>query len=246
MTETSYKVKAGEFEGPLEVLLNLIEKRKLFINEISLASITDDFIVYVQNLDKKDIDVYASFISVAATLILIKSRSLIPNLELTVDEEHDVNNLEHRLELYKLIKEIGVEVEAKFGKQIIFPRLETKLEMKVFAPDKSITKDSMFAGIKDVIKAIPEEAPVKPEVTVMKIRSLEDTIKDLVERVSSKLKMSFREFSGNVSGNEKEVKVNVIVNFLAMLELVRNGFIDAFQENHFEDISLEKLENRSE
>ncbi len=239
---TTYKIKTINFEGPLEVLLNLIEKRKLFINEISLAGITDDFIVYVQGLDKKDIDAYASFISVAATLILIKSRSLIPNLELTVDEEKDVSNLEYRLELYKLIKEIGVEIEAKFGKQIIFPRLETKIEMRVFAPDKSITVDSMFIGIKDVIKAIPEPAPVKPEIIVMKIRSLEDTIKDLVERVTDKMKLSFREFSGDVSGSGKEKKVNVIVNFLAMLELVRNGFMDAFQENHFEDISLEKLE----
>lgn len=242
MEATTYKIKTGSFEGPLEVLLGLIEKRKLFINEISLATITDDFITYVHTLDRKDLDTYASFITVAATLILIKSRSLIPNLELSAEEEQDVSALERRLELYKLIKEIGVEIAEKFGKQIIFPRLETKIEMKVFAPDKAITLESMFANMQDVIKAVPEPEPVKPEVQVMKIRSLEDTINDVVERVTRAMKMSFKDLSAAVPGEGKEKKVGVIVSFLAMLELVRNGFMHAEQEGDFQDINLEKIE----
>lgn len=241
MEATTYQIKTGTFEGPLEVLLGLIEKRKLFINEISLATITDDFITYVHTLDRKDLDTYASFITVAATLILIKSRSLIPNLELSAEEEQDVSALERRLELYKLIKEIGVDIEAQFGKQIIFPRLETKIEMKVFAPDKAITIESIFANMQDVIKAIPEPEPVKPEVKVMKIKSLEDTINDVVERVTRAMKMSFKDLSSAVPGEGKEKKVGVIVSFLAMLELVRNGFMHAEQEGDFADINLEKI-----
>ncbi len=247
MTETSYQVKTGQFQGPLDVLLGLIEKRKLFINEISLASITDDFIVYVQALDKKDIESYTSFISVAATLILIKSRSLIPNLELTEDEQNDIGALERRLELYRLIKEIGVEIEAKFGKQIIFPRLEKKIETKVFAPDAQITKDSMLSNIYDAIKLIPIPEPPKPEVLVLKVKSIEETINDLVERVTKSFKMSFREFSASHGyKDEKEKKVGTIVSFLAMLELVRNGFMEAFQTDAFEDISIEKIEIKPE
>lgn len=246
MEETTYKIKTTNFEGPLEVLLGLIEKRKLFINEISLAGITDDFIVYVQSLDKKNLDTYASFITVAATLILIKSRSLIPNLPLTVDEEKDVSNLEHRLELYKLVKEISVLVLAKFAKKIIFPRLEKKIEMWVFTPDKNINIASMHLGIKDVLKAMPVEPVAKPEVFVMKIRTLEETINDIVERVSGSIKISFSQFTCDIEGDEKYKKVSVIVNFLAMLELIRSGFMDAFQENSFDDINLEKLEVTSE
>ncbi len=241
MTETSYQVKTLNFEGPLEILLGLIEKRKLFINEISLASITDDFITYVKSLPKTDLDSYASFISIAATLILIKSRSLIPNMELSADEEQDISALERRLELYKIIKDIGVEIAEQFGKQIIFPRLETKIEMKVFTPDQAITLQSMFSNMQDVIQAIPEPEPVKPEVAVMKIRSLEDTINDVIERVTSKLKMSFKEISSSIPGEGKERKVGVIVSFLAMLELVRNGFMHAEQEGDFQDINLEKI-----
>ena len=247
MEDTLYKIKTEVFEGPLEVLLGLIEKRKLFINEISLAAITDDYITYVRGLKTSDISDYTSFISVAATLILIKSRSLIPNLELTTEEESDVASLEHRLELYKLIKEIGVDIAEQFGKNIIFPRLERDIEMRVFAPHESISQTSLLGAINDVVRAIPEPVAVKPEVVVMKIRSLEDTINDLVERVHKSLKMSFREFSA--SGDyktHKEKKVGTIVSFLAMLELVRQGFMEAFQGEDFSDINIEKLENKQE
>lgn len=242
MTEAAYHVKTASFEGPLEVLLNLIERRKLFVNEISLAAITDDYITYVRGLPRTDIESYAAFISVAATLILVKSRSLIPNLELSVEEESDITALERRLELYKLIKEIGVEIAEKFGKQIIFPRLERRIETEVFAPDAQITRESMCANIGDAMRLIPvpEDAP-KPEVVIMKVKSLDDMIGDLVERVNRSMKMSFREFSGAQGFKEgKEAKVGTIVSFLAMLELVRQGFMDAFQEGEFADISLEK------
>lgn len=242
MTETSYQVKTTHFEGPLEVLLNLIEKRKLFVNEISLAAITDDYITYVRGFSTKDMERYASFVTVAATLILIKSRSLIPNLSLTVEEEHDISTLERRLELYKIIKDIGEPIARMFGKRIVFPRLPTKLETRVFVPDAQISLTSMREGIGSVINSIPEPEPAKPEVVVMKIRSLEETISDLVERVSRSMKMSFREFSGSQGfAKGKEEKVGTIVSFLAMLELVRQGFMDAFQDGEFADISLEKI-----
>lgn len=242
MTDVAYQVKTASFEGPLDVLLSLIEKRKLFINEISLASITDDFIQHVQKIDKKDIESYAAFISVAATLILIKSRSLIPNLELTAEEEQDIGALERRLELYQLIKEIGSEIQEKFGKQIVFPRLENNIEMKVFVPDAQITIASMQSAVIEVLKAMPEPEEQKPEIVVMKMRSLEETITDLLDRVKKSIKMSFKEFSASGDyGNHKEKKVGVIVSFLAMLELVRQGFMDAFQDEHFTDISLHAM-----
>lgn len=238
----AYQIKTANFEGPFDVLLNLIEKRKLFINEISLASITDDYIGYVKTIDKRDIGAYASFISIAATLILIKSRSLIPNLTLTTEEEEDIGNLERRLELYKLIKEIGQDIEEQFGKKIIFPRLENKIELKVFAPDPQITKDSMFAGILSVVQAIPEVAPEKPEVIISKVKSLEETINDLLERVKSSIKMTFKSFSSTLGYKEgKEQKVGVIVSFIAMLELVRQGIIEANQGDDFDDIHMESI-----
>src|SRR3990167_3982661 len=98
-------VKTAVYEGPLEVLLELIEKRKLLINDISLASVTDEYIARVNSMPHLPVGETAEFIALAATLLLIKSRSLLPNLELSDDESRDIKELEYRLALYHLIKE---------------------------------------------------------------------------------------------------------------------------------------------
>src|SRR6185436_9963090 len=115
-----YKVKTHVFEGPLDLLLNLIESRKLFINEISLSKVTDDYVSYVRSFKELHIADITSFVLIAATLILIKSRSLIPNLELSDEEEAKIIDLEARLKMYQVIKEVGAEIKARFGKDIIY------------------------------------------------------------------------------------------------------------------------------
>ena len=105
MEINTYQVKTPIFEGPLDLLLNLIEKRKLFINEISLAEVTDDYLTYIKNLPKISISDMTIFILIAATLILIKSKSLISNIELTEEEEGQIEDLERRLKIYQKIKD---------------------------------------------------------------------------------------------------------------------------------------------
>lgn len=242
MEETIYKVKAGEFEGPLEVLLGLIEKRKLFINEISLAEITNDYIRYIQNLENKKIEHYASFIAVAATLILIKSRSLLPNMSLTVEEEKQIDDLEARLALYKVIQDVGEEIQKQYGKQIIFPKLQSKDEIRVFAPDKQITKDLMRDLAVSLVSQIPEPEKEKlREVEIIKVKSLKEMIEDLTDRIMKTFeKTNFSElWKGQDFGSKKEERVTVIVSFLAVLELVRTGIMEAFQDEAGE-ISIEK------
>ncbi len=242
MTEISYKVKAGEFEGPLEVLLGLIEKRKIFINEISLAEITDDYIRFIQNIENKKIDHYANFISIAATLILIKSRSLLPNMTLTVEEEKQIDDLEARLHLYKVIQDISEEIRKKFGKEIIFSPNQRKIETRVFSPDNRINKDMMKELALFVTEEIP--APQKQklkEVEVVKVKSLKEMIEDLTDRITKTFeKTNFKDLWKNQSfANKKEEKVTVIVSFLAVLELVRQGIMEAFQNDEGE-INIEK------
>lgn len=248
MTETSYKVKSGQFEGPLEVLLNLIEKRKLFINEISLAEITDDYIRYIQNLQDKKIEHYANFIAVAATLILIKSRSLLPNLTLTTEEETQIDDLEARLRLYKIIQDVGQEIQKKYGKQIIFPKLSKKNEMRVFSPDKQITQELMRELSSSVISAIPEPRKEKlKEVEVVRVKSLKEMIDDLTDRVMKSFeKTNFNDlWKGQNFASKKEERVTVIVSFLAVLELVRSGIMEAFQDDAGE-INIEKQERKAD
>jgi segregation and condensation protein A len=248
VTEISYKVKAGEFEGPLEVLLGLIEKRKLFINEISLAEITDDYIRYIQNISNKKIEHYASFIAVAATLILIKSRSLLPNLTLTTEEETQIDDLEARLRLYKVIQDVGQDIQKIYGKQIIFPKLQKKNETRVFSPDKQITKDLMKELGLSVISAIPEPRKEKlREVEIVKVKSLKEMIDDLTDRVMQNFeKTNFKDlFKNQTFASKKEERVTVIVSFLAVLELVRSGIMEAFQDDDGE-INIEKQEKRED
>lgn len=233
MPEEIFKIKTESFEGPIDLLLSLIEKRKLFINEISLAKVTDDFIGYLQSREVYSIKDTSEFLVVASTLLLIKSKSLLPNLSLTEEEKTDMKDLELKLKIYKKIKDLSVYVKGNFGKEMIFFPNTRKTE-PVFSPDASMTKESISGAIFDVIKNLPK-FDLKPKIKVAKVISLEEMIGNLTERVKSSLKMSFKDFSGM----GKAEKVNVIVSFLAMLELVKQGIIEVNQKEKFDDIQME-------
>ncbi len=241
--ENSYNVKTPVFEGPFGLLLSLVEERKLFINDLSLAQVTEDYIRYISALEKANHSEISSFMVVAATLILIKSKSLLPNLDLSVEEEGDIKNLEKRLRLYDIYMRLGLEIKSKFGKKMIFVPLERKQGTVVFLPDGQITKERMMALTGEVLGRMPKKDPLAdglPEVEVKKVISIEEMIENLTERIKKFLRLNFREWSGGAK--TKEEKVTVIVSFLAMLELVRQGLLDAVQENNFEDIIMQKQE----
>lgn len=232
-----YKVKTASFEGPFSLLLSLIEERKLFINEISLAQVTEDYLNYVNSLESKDPREVSSFVFVAATLILIKSKSLLPNLSLTEEEEGDIRSLEERLRLFELYTRLGGSLKKVFGKNIIFAPLERKPDLLVFLPDDQITKESMMTFAYEALKRAPKKVALS-EVEVKKVISIEEMIDKLTERIQNSIKFNFKEFSGGAKN--KEEKVVVIVSFLAMLELARQGVLRVAQDNNFEDIIIEK------
>lgn len=232
-----YEVKTEKFEGPLELLLGLIEKRKLFINDISLSKVADDYIEYVRNHEKMPMGDTAHFILIASTLLLIKSKSLLPNLTLTEDEENDIKDLELRLKIYKRIKDAGEEVKKIFGKNPLFEPAKSREKDVVFSPHKSMTLPAIGEAIKSMLAKLPKKKML-PEAVVKKVISLEEMITTLTERVSASLRMSFKEFAGAHKGE----KVNIIVGFLAMLELVKQGAINVRQESNFDDIHMETHE----
>lgn len=242
-------VKTPVFEGPLDLLLSLIEKRKLFINDISLSKVTDDYIAYINSPEGNQnisLGVRAHFILIASTLLLIKSKSLLPTLDLTEEEQVSIEDLEARLKEYKRIKELSVHVRERFGRQVLFTKIPRKNVAPVFSPEKSITVAGIFAAIQDVIKNIPKVEAI-PKAIVRKVVSLEEMIERLTERVTAGLKMSFRDFAGAQksggagTGNfiPREERVNIIVSFLAMLELVKQGIINVHQEDRHNDIHME-------
>lgn len=242
-----YKIKQGAFEGPLELLLSLIEARKLFVNEISLAEVTNDYISYIKSLsnipNNKHIANVSYFILIAATLILIKSKSLLPNLSLTEDETEKIVDLESRLKLYKIIKDASIEVGNTFGTKIIFMPNDRIWSDPIFSPDPQITTNNISTSILEVISNIPKKEEKLPEVEVKKIINIDEVINSLTDRIQGAMNVSFKEFI-KTSGatNQEEAKVHVIISFLAMLELVREGIIDVIQNSSFEDITINKQE----
>ncbi|MFA7191877.1 MAG: segregation/condensation protein A [Candidatus Paceibacterota bacterium] len=244
-TATFYKVKAGSFEGPLELLLSLIESRKLFVNEISLSDVTNDYISYVKSMSdiptEKSVSDVSYFILIASTLILIKSKSLLPNLALSKDEEEKIVDLESRLSLYKIVKDVSVKVRENFGQQIFHAPLDRNFNEVIFSPDKNITIANMASLVNEVLQNIPKKAEPLPEVEIKKVISMDEMINNLTDRIQNAMNLSFRDFAkSHGGGDHREVKVHVIVSFLAMLELVREGLIDVMQNNHFEDMSISK------
>jgi len=233
-----YKVKTEHFEGPLDLLLGLIEKRKLFINEISLARIADDYIEYIQNRGQFPIAESAQFILIASTLLLIKSKSLLPTLDLTDEETASVEDLEHRLKLYKPIRDLSLHIKERFGKEIMFERNPPKTIDPVFSPDESMTIPALLESIRTVLQNLPKKEAI-PKAVIKKVISLEEMITSLTSRIQTSLKMSFKDFAKSHSSEGKEHKVTVIVSFLAMLELVKQGIVDVTQEKDFEDINIE-------
>lgn len=246
----SYKVKTEMFEGPFHLLLSLIEERKFFINDLSLAQVTENYLNYLNNLKndtslsiEKQTHEISNFIVIAATLILIKSKSLLPNLALTSEEEGDIHMLEDRLKQYEFYTKLALNVKSLFGKNIIFAPLERKNAVLVFLPDSEITKDRMMAFAREALGRIPKKV-ILPEVEVKKVISIEEMISRLTERIEQTLQMNFKEFSGHSLGKAKtkEEKVVVIISFLAMLELVRQGILSVVQDNNFDDILISKQE----
>jgi segregation and condensation protein A len=237
---TEFKIKSAVFEGPLELLLQLIEARKLHINDISLASVTDDYLSYMRNLPNQELGNVTAFLSVASTLILIKSKSLLPNLTLSHEEQTDINTLEHRLRLYQVVREAVEPLSKIYGLQIIFPAPERDFTSPVFSPDASLTKENMLLSIANVVNALPKPETPKPEVEIQKMMSIDEAISNLTERLSRATELSFKTLTNSEGKTPAEAKVFVIVSFLAMLELVRQGLLDVMQSNEFGDIQFIK------
>lgn len=230
----TFTVKTSAFEGPLDLLLDLIEKRKLYISDISLAQVTDDFIEHVKQFESMPMGESAHFILVASTLLLIKSKSLLPDLDLSEEEKGDIRDLEKRLKIYQRIKEAGRHVQAMFGQEMIFFSSQNRKVVPVFAPDPVFTLEKAHHCLLDLINRLPKKETL-PKTVVKKVISLEEMINTLTTRVTTHLRMSFREFTRE----HRENRVNVIISFLAMLELVKQGMLHVSQETTFGDINME-------
>ncbi len=231
-SSSNFSIKTGIFEGPLELLLDLVERRKLLINDISLASVTDEYMAHVAKMQEMSLPGTANFVALAATLLLIKSRSLLPVLELSEEEEGSIHELEERLRLYQIYREAAKVVEEVFGLAVSHERRYVASTKPIFAPDNYCDGVELRDAIYRVIQSLPV-VEVKPRVQVKKVVSLEEMIERLEERIRNQFKLRFSEL---VAGEQE--KGAVIVSFLAVLESVKQGRILVDQLNRFADIEI--------
>ncbi len=227
----SFAIETSTFKGPLEALLDLIEARKMSISEINLAEVSDAYLSYVEKLPELPLGETAQFVLVASTLLLIKSRSLLPTLDLSIEEKESVEELEKRLARLQLVRESAKLLRKSWGTSpLLFP-LRAPAQKIVWSPAEAAVTTIRDAAAK-LVHLLPKPEKLH-EAVVAPILALEDVIVKLKQRLSASLKTRWSELVRGASRHD------AIVHFLAILELVRTGNASVTQDRLFSDITIE-------
>ncbi|HVN66922.1 MAG TPA: segregation/condensation protein A, partial [Candidatus Sulfotelmatobacter sp.] len=253
MTAPIYNLNLDRYRGPLDKLLELIEARELEITEISLAQVTDDFLKYLEGLKaaapaadlpdseklRADLRLLADFIVIASRLIFIKSRSLLPQLELTSEEEADIHDLEARLRFYKELKPALRYLDALWKKHAPAYSRPYFLQIgltgdaaggaRIFYPAPGITPAGLAGALGKIYETF-ERLSLESQTIREKIVSLEEKIAEVVARLTNIVETNFRTLTTAQSRSE------TIIAFLAILHLAREQLIFLEQEDMLSDI----------
>jgi len=229
-------ISVEKFEGPLDLLLKLIEKEELDITKISLAKITDQYIDFVKNSPAIRPGEVADFLVLAARLLYIKSKALFPYMEL--EEEGDSEDLEKQLRMYKEFLEAAKKIEAILkGKPFMFPREFNRnaiaRSIYNFSPPKNLSGGAMAGILREIIERIKPAQIDLDEKKLETVIHIEDRIKLIQKMLVEKIKFNFKKLL-----EKAESKTEIIVSFLAMLELAKQNDIIIEQEELFGDIIL--------
>ena len=244
----SYKLE--QFEGPLDLLLHLIEKNKVSIYDIPIAEITDQYLEYVSQMEKEDLNVVSEFLVMAATLLDIKSRMLLPAEVNEEGEEEDPRaELVERLLEYKMYKYMAFELkDRELDAEKVFYKNPT-IPKEVARYEPPVDLDKLLDGLTLAkLQRIFESVMKRREDKVDPIRSNFGTIRQepvsLEEKITSVMDYArkHRRFSFRAMLERQGDKLEVVVTFLAVLELMKIGKIHLTQENLFDDMEIETLE----
>lgn len=229
----SYKLE--QFEGPLDLLIQMIEQEKLDISEVSLATIAEQFVYHIehnpQNISGHEL---ADFLVVATQLLLLKSRLLVPNVEL--DDDLNPQSLETQLKLYRRFVDAAKQLQTRLNqKQYLFGRSGQTLPVQsVFRPPQALKKDDLrlvMLGIIDRLKPIV----ILPQSIMEKTVTLHEKMLQISDILKQAKGVSFRRILSDARS-----KTEKIVSFLALLELVKQHEVVAKQNSALDDIIVEK------
>ncbi|MFP4472403.1 MAG: segregation and condensation protein A [Candidatus Omnitrophota bacterium] len=234
----SYKLKLDVFEGPLDLLLYLIKKNDLDVRDIPIAEVTEQYLDYIEMMKMLDLEVVGEFLVMAATLIQIKSRMLLPPdpSEEEEDEEDPRDDLVRRLEEYKVFKEIAEQLKVKEQeRQKLYPRLQDEGAAREMRDD---AKEVYFeANLFDLITAFNSALKKFQEEPVYEVEKDEYTVEDKIHYILHTLLQKTRLTINELFGRAGD-KMEVIVTFMAVLELIRMKEVKVVQKRLFSDIDL--------
>ncbi|MFA5131955.1 MAG: ScpA family protein [Candidatus Paceibacterota bacterium] len=234
-----FTVKLDRYEGPYTKLLELIEQKKLSITEISLVDVADDYIAYIKTLGQNSLIDVSQFIVIASTLMLMKAKSLLPGVVYTEEEEKQVHDLEHKLELYALLTGASSKIRSVYMKNPLYTRDHISYKGgAVFVPDPRVDA-SMLQSIALLTLAsfVTPKALVK--VAVEQALRIENVIESLLSRVRTMQSMTLASLAEGAKTVEERKKL-LIVNFIALLELLRSGALNA-EQNDRGEIEIQQM-----
>lgn len=233
----TYRVKLPVFEGPLDLLLHLLERDEIDIWDIPIAHITDQYLAYLETMQEFDLAIGGEFLVMAATLMQLKARTLLPKAPvLTEGEDGDLDPIDElavRLLEYRAFKEIAgvLEDRAEYWSRVVFrPKAERNLSVRYEKPVGDATVADLWRCFQQIV------ADRFDAVRVRQVRRREFNLKRKMGEILLQLRKGITLFSRLTS--PRPSRDELVVTFLAVLELVRRGRVQAIQHGNFTDIQL--------
>ena len=220
------KIKTENFEGPLDLLIHLIEKKKMDINAINISQIIDDYLSYIHSQKELNLKIKVEFLIMATDLIEIKAYSIL-NRDKKIEK---IENLEKKIIEYRLFKEIS-ELFSKYENpyNISYTRTGTKsIENEIEYDISSLTLDNLFKSLKNLINSNKKNKPEEQMLLNLEkdTYSTEDAYKEISEIITANNEIEFNRLLKN-----KFSKVRIVTLFLCILDMFKNGEIDIIVEN---------------
>ena len=241
------KIKVADFEGPFDLLLHLIKKNKMDIYNIEIYKITNQYLRYLDEMKEMDLEITSEFIVIAATLIEIKSKSLLPKVKVEDENEEDIENkLKLRLIEYKQIKAVSSFFKERhinsgeiYSKKPEIIEIEEKKAPKcnedIFKNLTLIDLYNIYNNILDTYHNKQNNINVVQRKIYTDKYKVEDKMKELLDRFNNANVIEFRSII-----KESESKLETVVTFLALLELIKLRVIIAYQEGNFKEILMKR------
>ena len=248
--EEKLKFKINEFEGPLDLLLHLIDKNKFNIFDIPIVEITEQYLDYVNRMQEENLDVMSEFLVMAATLISIKAKMLLPREEKEEEEEEDPRaELVRRLLEYKMykyasleLKDMNLDAEKNYYKPATIPK--EVMEYKEEIDPADVIGDVTLAKLNEIFTQVMKRTVDRVDPVRSKFGTIEkDEVR--IEDKMEEIRASIRGLKGINFKTLLEIqasKINIIVTFMAILELMKVGDITIRQDELFGDIIIDSLE----